>query len=88
MVVERVVGVLDTHHPGAEQEPQNRADSLTDGWDPQQDEKPNGFWQVVFQFDPLTVHDSWKIFHHTSDTGIRCFLPCQFRLEDVRQAGH
>ncbi len=61
VVVERIVDVLDRHHPGTEQEPEHGSQGLADHGDEEQDETTDRLGQVVFELDPLTAEGTWHI---------------------------
>ena len=93
MVIERVVAVLNSQHPGAEQEPQHGRYRLADTGHEIQNKQHNCAGKVPGKLLPFAFHDAREIFHdphyariRRCRTGEPCFeLFCQ---QAVKRCGY
>ncbi|MNQ57972.1 hypothetical protein D3C85_721590 [compost metagenome] len=85
MVVERIIHVLDRHHPGAEQEPEHGRQGLPHHRDEEQDEAADGLGQVVLQLGPLAAEGARHILDHIQHAGVAHCLTGQDLLHLLRQ---
>jgi len=74
VVIEGVVTILNGHHPGAEQEPDNRGRGLTEQRDPEQNKADDGSGQIVFKLYPFPSEYPWQIFYQVGGgAGVEVF---------------
>ncbi len=85
VIVERIVDILDCHHPGAEQEPEHRRQGLAHHRNEEQDQAADGLGQVVFELDPLAAEGAWHILDDVQHAGVVGGLASERLLHLLRQ---